>query len=144
MYLQYLYLRTHAVHSTCKSVDRLTAKVFPRNSSLERAKVKWQRDTVDGAASLLLHTSSITRRVKSSAKTNRMLTSPLNPMNMPLAGDNPTRKRPSGGSGGAGGNVYAVADGALETLDSTLHHFNGQPGNPGGGTDDLQFSASID
>ncbi|CAM9446174.1 unnamed protein product [Ectocarpus fasciculatus] len=51
-----------------------------------------------------------------------------------LEGDNPTRKRPSGGSGGAGGNVYAIADGALETLDSQLHHFNGQPGNPGGGS----------
>ncbi|CAM9140634.1 unnamed protein product [Ectocarpus sp. 6 AP-2014] len=51
-----------------------------------------------------------------------------------LEGDNPTRKRPSGGSGGAGGNVYAIADGSLETLDSQLHHFNGQPGNPGGGS----------
>lgn len=50
-----------------------------------------------------------------------------------IVGDNPTRKRPSGGSGGAGGNVYAVADATLETLDSQLHHFNGQPGNPGGG-----------
>lgn len=52
---------------------------------------------------------------------------------MKLAGDNPTRKRPSGGSGGAGGNVYAIADSNLETLDSQLHHFNGQPGGPGGG-----------
>ncbi|CAM9361381.1 unnamed protein product [Pylaiella littoralis] len=51
-----------------------------------------------------------------------------------LEGDNPTKQRPSGGSGGAGGNVYAVADGTLETLDSQLHHFNGQPGNPGGGS----------
>eukprot|EP00752_Nemacystus_decipiens_P009378 g8381.t1 len=51
-----------------------------------------------------------------------------------LEGDNPTRRRPSGGSGGAGGNVYAVADATLETLDSQRHHFNGQPGNPGGGS----------
>ena len=52
---------------------------------------------------------------------------------MKLSGDNPTWKRPSGGSGGAGGNVYAVADNSLETLDSQLHHFNGQPGASGGG-----------
>eukprot|EP00904_Undaria_pinnatifida_P007217 jgi/Undpi1/3625/HiC_scaffold_16.g06995.m1 len=51
-----------------------------------------------------------------------------------MEGDNPTRKRPSGGSGGAGGNVYAIADSNLETLDSQLHHFNGQPGGPGGGS----------
>ncbi|CAM9924648.1 unnamed protein product, partial [Hapterophycus canaliculatus] len=37
-------------------------------------------------------------------------------------------------SGGAGGNVYAIADGSLETLDNQLHHLNGQPGNPGGGS----------
>ncbi|CAM9588139.1 unnamed protein product, partial [Scytosiphon promiscuus] len=51
-----------------------------------------------------------------------------------LEGETPTKKRPSGGSGGAGGNVYAIADGSLETLDNQLHHFNGQAGNPGGGS----------
>lgn len=49
------------------------------------------------------------------------------------SGETPTKKRPSGGSGGAGGDVYAIADSALETLDSQLHHVNGKPGGPGGG-----------
>ena len=29
--------------------------------------------------------------------------------------------------------MYAIADKTLETLDSKLHHYNGQPGAPGGG-----------
>lgn len=62
-----------------------------------------------------------------------MLIELANTERVALAGENPTRRRPSGGSGGAGGNVYAIADEGLETLDSQLHHFNGQPGNPGGG-----------
>lgn len=48
-------------------------------------------------------------------------------------GESPTKKRPSGGSGGAGGNVYAIADSTLETLQSKIHHFNANPGGPGGG-----------
>lgn len=48
-------------------------------------------------------------------------------------GENPIKKRPSGGSGGAGGRVFAIADKNLETLHASEHHFNGQPGGPGGG-----------
>ena len=45
----------------------------------------------------------------------------------------PTKKRPSGGSGGQGGNVYIVADQSLTNLSFETFHFNAGDGGHGGG-----------
>lgn len=44
----------------------------------------------------------------------------------------PGRKRPSGGSGGKGGNVYVVADRGLTGMKFQTFHFNGGDGTHGG------------
>jgi len=44
----------------------------------------------------------------------------------------PGRKRPSGGSGGKGGNVYIVADRSLTGLKFQTFHFNARDGAHGG------------
>jgi GTPase involved in cell partitioning and DNA repair len=43
----------------------------------------------------------------------------------------PGRKRPNGGSGGRGGNVYLVADKSLTTMSMTTFHFNAPDGAHG-------------
>jgi GTPase involved in cell partitioning and DNA repair len=44
----------------------------------------------------------------------------------------PGRKRPSGGSGGRGGNVFVVGDPELFSLKFNTYHFNGENGRHGG------------
>jgi GTPase involved in cell partitioning and DNA repair len=44
----------------------------------------------------------------------------------------PSRKRPNGGNGGAGGNVYVVADKDLTGMNFRTYHFNAGDGNNGG------------
>jgi GTPase involved in cell partitioning and DNA repair len=43
----------------------------------------------------------------------------------------PGKKRPDGGSGGRGGNVYLVADSSVNSLRFPTIHFNGQDGKNG-------------
>lgn len=44
----------------------------------------------------------------------------------------PGKKRPHGGNGGSGGNVYLVADKDLTSLTFQTFHFNASPGGHGG------------
>ena len=44
----------------------------------------------------------------------------------------PAVKRPTGGNGGAGGNVYLVADRSMSHLSLQRSHFNGGNGSHGG------------
>lgn len=46
-------------------------------------------------------------------------------------GLSPGKKRPDGGSGGRGGNVYIVADATVNSLRLPTIHFNGQDGRNG-------------
>jgi len=46
----------------------------------------------------------------------------------------PGRKKPSGGSGGKGGNVFLVADKNKVSLRFATIHFNAEDGRPGGGS----------
>ncbi len=44
----------------------------------------------------------------------------------------PGKKRPNGGNGGAGGDVYIVADKNIASLNLQTSHFNGGDGKNGG------------
>lgn len=52
----------------------------------------------------------------------------------------PGKKRPDGGNGGAGGNVYIVADSNLSSLHLETYHFKGGDGKHGSG---LCYSALL-
>lgn len=62
----------------------------------------------------------------------------------------PGKKRPTGGNGGRGGDVYVVADRGLNGMSFTTFHFNAGHGKNGGskmmlwGFVDVQQSASLD
>ena len=45
----------------------------------------------------------------------------------------PTKKRPTGGSGGYGGNVYLVTDKTLTSFNFETFHFNAGDGSHGSG-----------
>lgn len=45
----------------------------------------------------------------------------------------PGKKKPQGGSGGMGGNVYMIADKRLTGLSFETFHFNASDGKHGGG-----------
>lgn len=47
--------------------------------------------------------------------------------------DAPGSRRPAGGNGGVGGNVYIVADRKVRSLTFERHHYNGGHGGQGGG-----------
>lgn len=52
----------------------------------------------------------------------------------------PGKKRPNGGNGGAGGNVYIVADRNKFSFDFQVSHFNGKPGGNGGGKGTISYA----
>ena len=44
----------------------------------------------------------------------------------------PNKKKPQGGNGGQGGNVYVVADKSMTSITLETFHFNGGDGKHGG------------
>jgi GTPase involved in cell partitioning and DNA repair len=44
----------------------------------------------------------------------------------------PGKKKPSGGNGGIGGNVYITADKSLTSMNFQTFHFNAEDGRHGG------------
>lgn len=44
----------------------------------------------------------------------------------------PSKKIPTGGNGGVGGNVYVVSDKSLTSFSFETHHFNAEDGKNGG------------